>query len=178
VDNLQTYAAIADIFSALTILIGGVFAAVQYTEYRRRTRNAAAAELCRRFAEPELARAVNLIRRLPDDTTLEEFRKLPPEYEQAAQLVGMSFETMGLLVFRNMASFSMIQDLTGGLLLMMWRKLRVWMEDTRREQGSARFGEWVQWLAERLDELEAEKVPAYEAHRDWDLHLRRRAAGE
>lgn len=175
-DNLQTYAAIAEIFGTVTILIGGLFAAVQFVEYRRRTRNAAAAELCRRFAEPELARAINLIRRLPDGITLEEFRKLPPEYEQAAQIIGMSFETMGLLVFRNMASFSMIQDLTGGLLLMMWRKIRVWVEDTRREQGTARFGEWVQWLAERLDELEAEKVPAYEAHRGWDRHLKRGAA--
>lgn len=175
-EHLQTYAAIAEIFGALAILIGGIFAAVQFSEYRRRTRNAAAAELCRRFAEPELARAVNLIRRLPDGTTAEEFRKLPPEYEQAAQLIGMSFETMGLLVFRNMASFSMIQDLTGGLLLMMWRKIRVWVEDTRREQGNARFGEWVQWLAERLAECESGMVPAYQAHQGWNRHLRGRNA--
>jgi hypothetical protein len=176
-ENLEIYAALADIFGTVTIVTGGIFATVQFLEYRRRTRNAAAAELCRRFAEPELARAVNLVSGLPDGTTLEAFRKLPPEYEQAAQLIGMSFETMGLLVFRNMASFTMIQDLTGGLVLMMWRKIRVWTEDVRREQGAPRFGEWVQWLAERLEQLEGEKVPAYVAHRGWDRHLKQRPGG-
>ena len=31
----------------------------------------------------------------------------------------------------------------------------------------AGFGEWIQWLAERLAEREADMVPAYEAHADW-----------
>jgi hypothetical protein len=35
----------------------------------------------------------------------------------------MTFETMGLLVPKDMASFQIVQELTGGLLLMMWRKI-------------------------------------------------------
>jgi hypothetical protein len=36
----------------------------------------------------------------------------------------MTFETVGLLVPKDMASFQIVQELTGGLLLMMmWRKI-------------------------------------------------------
>ncbi|MEZ5502041.1 MAG: hypothetical protein R3E50_05060 [Halioglobus sp.] len=86
------------------------------------------------------------------------------ETEEAAQIVGMMFETMGLMVYRDVASFRLIQELTGGLLLMMWRKLETWIRTTRKEQGNPRFGEWVQWLAERIEERESEMVPAYEAY--------------
>ncbi|MGH0037877.1 MAG: DUF4760 domain-containing protein [Myxococcota bacterium] len=171
-DRLADYAAIAEIFGALTIVFSALFAAVQYLEYRKRRSSEAAAELCRRFAEPELGRAVNVVRGLPDGVTLKQIEAMDPECQQAAQIVGMAFETMGLMVFRGMASFSTIQDLTGGLLLMMWRKISVWVEETRVEQGNPRFAEWVQWLAERMAECEQHKVPAHIAHASWRRHLR------
>lgn len=166
-NELMTYAALAEILGGATILVGVGFAAVEFVEYRRRRRAQVAAELFRRFAEPDFGRAITLVRHLPDGVTLEQLEALDSEYEEAAQIVGMAFESMGLLVFRNMASFSMIQELTGGLLLSTWRKLEVWVKATRVTQGNPRFGEWIQWLAERLAEREAEMVPAYEAHVDW-----------
>ncbi len=172
-DNLASYAAIAEIFGAATIVVGAAFATIQYFEYRRRTLREAAAELCRRFAEPELGRAVNLVRQLPDDVSLEEIQAMDPEYEQSAQIVGMTFETMGMLVYRRMAAFEVCQDLTGGLLLMMWRKMRRWIEETREAESNPRFGEWVQWLVERVAECEATKTPAHLAHAGWDKHLKR-----
>jgi hypothetical protein len=166
-NDLATYAAFAEILGGLALFIGGAFAAFQLREYRSRRRDQVAAELCRRFAEPELARAVTLIKRLPDGVSLAELQAMGDEYDEAAQIVGMSFETMGLLVFRNIASFTMIQQLTGGLLLMMWRKISVWIKESREDQANPRFGEWIQWLAERIEECEAEVEPAYSAHADW-----------
>ena len=64
--DLQSYAAIAEIFGAVTIVLGAVFALVQLAEYRRRRKNQVAAELCRKFAEAEVGRAVTLVKRLPD----------------------------------------------------------------------------------------------------------------
>ena len=168
--ELSDYAAIAEIFSAAMIVLGGIVAAFEVIEFRRRRRDEAAVELCRRFAEPELGRAVALIRRLPDGISREEIRAMDNEYEEAALIVGMTFETMGLLVHRNIASFRMIQDLTGGLLLTMWKKLEVWIEGTRQAEGSPRFGEWVQWLAERVEDREADIRPAYEVHANWNRY--------
>jgi hypothetical protein len=165
--DLATYAALAEIFGVLTIVMGAIFAVFQLSEFRKRRRNQVAADLCRGFSQPELAKAVTLIKRLPDGVSLREIQDMDVEYEEAAQIVGMTFETMGLLVYRNIASFRLIQELTGGLLLMMWRKIEVWIKTTREEQGNPRFGEWVQWLAEQVAACESDVVPAYEAHSNW-----------
>ena len=172
--DLQSYAALAEIFGALTIITGAAFAAVQYTEYRRRARIQSATELCRRFTEPQLARAVSIVRQLPDNVSKQQMEALDPECQEAAQIVGMTFETMGLLVYRDMASFAMIQDLTGGLLLMMWRKIGPWVKEVRETEDNPRFGEWAEWLANRIEECEEDITPAHIAHKDWKKHLNRR----
>ena len=163
-DQIVLFSAMAEIFSAITIVIGAIFAGIQYTQYRKRERNRIAGDLCGRISEPEFARAIALLRRLPDGVDMQTMQSMDVEYEEAAQIVGMMFETMGLMVFKDVASFRLIQDLTGGLLLMMWRKLETWIRTTRIDQGNPRFGEWVQWLAERIAEQEADMIPAYDAY--------------
>ena len=44
---------------------------------------------------------------------------------------------------------------------MMWRKIETWIHETRIEQDNPRFGEWVQWLAERLQEAEPARLCIY-----------------
>ena len=168
--DLSLYASIAEIFSATAIVGGALFAIVQLNEYKRRRRNEAAAELCRQFTQPELAKAFILLNTLPDGLGIEEYRKRGPEYEEAAQVVGMTFETMGLLVYKDMASFRTVQELAGGLLLMTWRKSGDWVKEVREVENNPRFGEWAQWLAERLSELEPEMIPAYQKHSDWNKY--------
>lgn len=145
---------------------------MQLAEYRKRRRTQAAADLCRGFLQPDLARAIILLRSMPDGAGIEEFQARGPEYEEAAQIVGNHFESMGLLVYENIASFRIVQELSGGLLLMMWRKIGTWVEEVRVSSGNPRFGEWVQWLAERMEEREPAIRPAHEAHRDWSGHRR------
>ena len=166
-DSLQTYAAIAEIFGALTIILGGAFGIMQFREFRARRRQQIASDLCQEFTKPDLARAVTLVRSLPDGVTLAELQDMDEEYQAASQIVGMTFETMGLLVQKNIASFEVVQELTGGLLIMMWRKIHVWVEETRVDQSNPRFGEWVQWLVERVEECEADMEPAYIKYKDW-----------
>jgi hypothetical protein len=170
-DTLTSYAAIAEIFGAAAIVGGAIFALVQLSEFRKRRRFQVAADLCRGFTEPELAKAVTLLKSLPDGLGLSDFQARGGEYEEAAQIVGMSFETMGLLVHKDIASFQIVQELTGGLLLMMWRKIEHWTKETRVEQNNPRFGEWVQWLAERVADRESEMTPAFEAHADWKKYV-------
>ena len=146
-ENLSTLAMLAEIFGAVTIIFGALFAVIQFSEHKKRLRIEMAAQMCRKFAEPELGRAVTLVKRLPDDVSLEALQAMDSEYEESAQIVGMAFETMGLLVHKKVASFELIQELTGGLLLMMWRKTRTWIRETRDAEANERFGEWVEWLA-------------------------------
>ena len=166
-ETLQAYAAIAEICGAITIVSGAVFAVLQLAEHRRQRSYQTAADLCRGFSEPDLARAIMQLRSLPDNVSLEQMNQLDDEFRASAQIVGNVFETMGLLVYRNIASFQIVQELTGGLLLSLWRKIGVWIQETRQEQGNPRFGEWVQWLVERVQENEADVIPAHQAYTDW-----------
>jgi hypothetical protein len=169
VADLATLANIAEILGALTIVGGVVFALFQIREFRTQRREAVAVELIRSFHDPQLAHAVNLIRELPDGVSAEELRSRGPEYERAAVMVSTTYEAIALLVFRRMASFSLARDLTGGLAVVMWRKLARWMDVVRQEQAQPSWAEWFQWLAEQLarDAERKEAHPAYEKFADW-----------
>jgi hypothetical protein len=169
VTDLTTLANIAEIAGGLAILSGGVFAVVQLREFREQRRQAVAVELVRSFSESAHATAINLIRELPDGAPAELLRSKGREYERAATMLAVTYETVGLLVFREMASFSMVRELTGGITVVMWRKLGPWIETVRKEQGHRSFGEWFQWLAEQLarENSDKEAHPAHERYADW-----------
>lgn len=171
-ENLTTYAAFAEIFGAIAIFGGGLFGLVQLNEYRKRRRYQIAADLCRSIADPDLARAIVLLKSLPDGLSLKEFQERDSCYEEAAQVVGLTFETMGILVQKEIASFRIVQELAGGLILMLWRKVALQIEETRVEQNNPRFGEWYQWLVERLQEQESSIEPAFIAYAKSNKQLR------
>ena len=167
--DLDVLANISEIVGGLAILAGGIFAVVQLKEFREQRRQAVAVELLRSFSEPAHANAVNLIQELPDAASAELLRSKARDYERAALMIAITYETIGLLVFRGMASFSMVQELTGGLTVVMWRKLGTWVETVRKEQNHRSFAEWFQWLAEQLGRESAEKEahPAHERYAGW-----------
>lgn len=167
--DLATLADIAEILGALTIVGGAVFAIAQIREFRAQRREAVAVELTRAFQAPHLAHAVNLIRELPDGISAEELRSRGPEVERAAVMIAITYEAIALLVFRRMASFWMVRDLTGGLATLMWRKLAPWMAAVRAEQNQPSWAEWFEWLAGQLarEADRKEREPAYQKFVDW-----------
>ena len=96
-------------------------------------------------------------------------RERGAEYEEAAILISFAYETIGLLVFRRVTPFSIVEELTGGLALLMWKKLQRWEEDVRVESAQPSWSEWFQWLVERLEIHAREKnqKPAHETFSDW-----------
>ncbi len=159
--DLTTYAAMAEIFAATTVMVGALFAVLKFREHRMRRQCHVAAELCRTFTEPSLANALVVLMSLPDGLRLADFQELDSVYPEAAQVVGMAFESMGILVQKDIASLQIVQELAGGLLLMSWRKIEYYLRDTRVEQNNPRFGEWVEWLVDRIQEREADMEPAF-----------------
>ncbi|MEZ4219101.1 MAG: hypothetical protein R3E88_21735 [Myxococcota bacterium] len=157
--DLATLANLAEILGGATVVGGAFFAVRQLREARRVREDAVASELMRSFYSPELARAVQVVMALPDETDADSLRALGPEHESAALLVATTFETMGLLVFRRIAPFSLVRDLAGGLSRVMWRKLARWVEETRVRNRQPTFSEWFQWLVERLDDWDGAHTP-------------------
>ena len=75
---------------------------------------------------------------------------------------------MGLLAYRNIAPFSLVKELAGGVTVVMWKKLSVWLETIREEQAQPSWAEWFQWLAEQLVKVQKpESLPAHLKFKDW-----------
>ena len=167
--DLATLANLAEIAGSLTIVGGAAFGLAQLREFREQRRQAVAVELLRAFHAPQLAGAVSRIRELPDGASAELVRAGGRELEQAAVMISTTYETIGLLVFREMASFSLVRELTGGLAVVMWRRLAGWTEAVRREQAQPSWAEWFQWLVEQLEREGGHKEahPAYARHAGW-----------
>lgn len=126
-----------------------------------------AAELMRCFLSSDFARAVSLIRTLPDAVHADDLRARGTDYEQAAILITTTFETMGLLAFRNIAPFSLVQELAGGLIIVTWKKLSVWLNTVRDEQSQPSWAEWYQWLAQQMLVVKPSSEPPYIKYKDW-----------
>ena len=165
--TLQTIAYVAQIIGAGTIITAVVFGSFQIREYRKRRENIVAAELVRSFYSADLAHAIALVRLLPEAVSAEELRYHGREYEEAAILITTTFETMGLLTYRHIAPFSLVQELAGGLVIVTWQKLSVWLCTIREEQSQPSWAEWYQWLAEQLLKVKPNSKPAYVAYKDW-----------
>ena len=54
------------------------------------------------------------------------------------------YETAAVLVFRGILPFQLVEDLTGGAIVMCWRKLRTWIGETRVQTSNERIFEWFQ----------------------------------
>lgn len=170
--DLETLANLAEVFGTLTIIGGLLFAVVQIRQYRQQLRETATLELMSKFQTPEFAQAFQILRSLRQDVPSTELRTNQPEAEAAAMSVCAVYETVGVLVFRRILPFQVVEDLTGGAIVMCWRKLRKWIEEIRAETSNERVFEWFQWLAERCadqQQRESKTLPAYQAQRDWKL---------
>ncbi len=167
---LQTLANLAELIGGAAVVGGVVFAVWQIRQYRQQRRDAAAIELVRTLQSREFMAAFRLLSRVPDGISLEALRAKGSEYEDAAITLGAMGETIGLMVYRDLAPFELVREQVGGLLLTMWQKLRVWAEQVREDQGYERWVEWYQWLVDRLEEYEQSSgitEPAYRRLPEW-----------
>ncbi len=165
--NLATWANIAEIIGALSIVTGFTFGWIQIRHLRNQQRDAVAINLAQTFYSKDLAAAIGLIQSVPDGISLAEMRALGEAYQRAAITVVTSFETMGLLVFKRIAPLDMVMDLAGGIVSVMCRKLRRWQRDLREEQQQPSWGEWFEWLGDQALANKADAEPAHIRHRNW-----------
>jgi len=166
--NLNILANLARIIGTIAVIAGVIFGLIQIRHYQQQRRTFAAVQLVNSFQNPEFNKALRKIWSLPDDTSITEIRKLGGDWEEAAFQVGMTLETMGVLVYRRIVPFPILDDVMGDAILILWKKLRPWVEHLRREQKRDSAYEWFQWLADRLAEKNRRTgAGAYKIYRNW-----------
>lgn len=166
-ESIAYIADIAQIAGEVTVIIAILFGVFELSEYRKQRRVTVAAELMHNFYSADLANAIYLIRGLPADITADDLRRKGDEYERAAVLISMSFETMGLLVFERIAPIDLVNKLAGGVVAVMWHRLRPWLERVRQEQSQPSWAEWFEWLAQQCERRKRIQEPAYTKYKDW-----------
>lgn len=161
---------LANLVNAAAVTAGVIFAAVQIHHYRQRRRRDAMLELLRSFQSRDFTSALRRVNTLPDGADLRTIRDvLGPDGADDVFMLGLTWESLGVLLFRREVSLDLMDDLFSGAIIISWRKLHVFVEEDRRTTERNTVWEWFQWLAERM--LEREKsvppVPAHIAHRSW-----------
>ena len=161
---------IANLINAIAVTAGVIFAAAQIRQYRQRRERDAMLELVRSFQSPAFTAALRRVLSLPDGADSAKIREvLGPDGEDAVYLVSLTWESLGVLVYRREVTLDLVDDFFSGPLVISWQKLKIFSEEWRRTLNRETGNEWFHWLAERM--LEREKtsppIPAYVAHRHW-----------
>ena len=166
--DLSRLANMAEIFSAIVVIGGIIFAVLQMRQTRQQRREMAAIELFRSFGSPEFADAYQKVLHFPDGLTAAEMESRFPGTERCAMLICTTMESIGVMMYQRIVPAAVVYNLIGSSTIILWKKLEVWADDLREEIDSPCAFEWFQWLAIQLEEMHGDAVqPAYESRRDW-----------
>ncbi len=154
---------IANIATALTVIVGVLFGLTEARRLRRDREERAALEAVHAMLTPAFADTFLVVQNLRDGAKPTEIQS-DPRTLQAVRSVGIVIEGLGL-------PLRIVDNLVGGNIRVIWRKLRAYVEHERETSGSQKTFEWFQWLAEQLDKYDQGKTSlekgAHEVYRDW-----------
>ena len=132
------------------VIFGIGFGLVQLREIRRQKEAQAGVDLLHSLLLPLTAVSVLLLHALPDNLSGEELEsKLGGRFDSVIALLAV-LESLGPLVARGHVPLDMYEQFYRGATMVCWRKTRRYVEEQR--EGWPGLFEWVQWLAERMEE--------------------------
>jgi hypothetical protein len=102
---------LANLVNAFAVTAGVIFAAAQISYYRQRRQREAMLELVRSFQSPAFTSALRRVLSLPDGADTQKIREvLGPDGEDAVYLVSLTWESLGVLVFRREVTLDLVDD--------------------------------------------------------------------
>lgn len=167
--DLSRLANMAEIFSAIVVIGGILFAVIQMRQTRQQRREMAAIELFRFYGSAAFSEAYRNVLHYPDGLTSAEIKEKYPDGEKCILLICTTMENIGVMMYQHIVPKAVVNNLVGSSTVMLWRKLEYWVEDLRKELNNPAAFEWFQWLAMTLEvsSCDGEDLPAYKAHTDW-----------
>ncbi|HET7227834.1 MAG TPA: hypothetical protein VFJ55_04270 [Chthoniobacterales bacterium] len=161
---------IANLATALTVIIGVFFGVIETRRIRRDREERAALEIVHALMTPAYMDSYLVVQTIRDGATAAEIHS-DSKVLQAARSVGIVLEGLGFAVFQRIVPLRFIDDFAGGSVVVSWQKLRPYVEYERQRTGSQKAFEWFQWLAAQLEHYESGRTSlekgAHEAYRNW-----------
>jgi hypothetical protein len=164
--NLST---LANIATALTVLIGLGFGVIEMRRVRREREDRAAFAAIQAVLTPAWMRSMIVVHGIPDGSSASQI-EADAKVLDASHAVAVILEGLGYSVYARLVPLK-VSDLMGRTVRLAWRKLRPYIEEDRQRTGSQKTFEWFQWLAMQLERHSPGKtnlqVGAQEAYQDW-----------
>ncbi len=156
------------IIETLAVVIGVAFGLMQLRQLRHQREVQAGLELLAPLQTPESAEALLIVHDLPNDLSGEELRKrLGAQYKSAMATLAL-FESLGPIVARGHVPIDMYAEFYRGPTVLCWQKFERHIKE-ERSHGWPNLFEWLQWLAERMEQYAPADgdLPAYQRYASW-----------
>ena len=162
-------AAWLNLISTVAIVGALIFTGLQVRTANRTRHEAAAITVIQTTQSESWTRAIDLLRKLPENANLATVLAAGPEVERAIFEFGVRLETIGYMVFQRIIPLHVIDDLIGGVTFVYWTRAKVWVESVRQDTENPKFLEWSEWLVDRITERRSRLShgPAHLRFKDW-----------
>ena len=169
---------ILNVVSTFTLIGALVFTGLQVrTANRARAERATLAIIEVARSEAWTSAVSMLTRKIPNGMTAAQIDALDSQISCAIEEYGLRLESIGYMVFTGIISLETVERFIGGITVVLWSRLKPWVERDRERSLSPRQYEWFQWVAERLAQhrRQSRTAPSYIEHdRLWiDVEARR-----
>ena len=158
-----------ELLTLTAVVVGLSFGAIELRQLRTTQEAQTILQLFETIKSEDYVAATDLVRSLPTGLSASELRERlgDDEMRMLSQLT-LTYESLGVMVYRRDVSLEWVDEMFRMMILQTWDKLEPLTIENRESTGYLGYGEWNQWLADRLRDVNADQpVPAYEAYKDW-----------
>jgi hypothetical protein len=162
-------ASLLNLVSTAAIVGALVFTALQVRAASNARRDQAAIVIIQTTQNPTWTQALNLVSTLPENATAQQIREKGDAMDRALFELSIRLEPVGYMIFSRIITLKAVDDLIGGVAMVIWSRARTWTEEYRTSTNNPKFNEWVEWLADRITERRKRlrPEPAPRQYRDW-----------
>ena len=161
---------IFDAITAFSILVGLTLGIIELRQLGDAQESQTLMVLYQTLQDPDQVRGRELLMQLPDGLSPDSAERIMagPDGPLIRQAL-LAFEGMGVMVYRGDVSIEWVDELFYINVVTAWRKMEAGVVARRVRTGDPGIMEWVQWLAERLEERseKAGRTGAYDLYRNW-----------
>jgi hypothetical protein len=145
------YEEIIQFATLATRLAGVIFGILEMHRTRKARAGKAAIDVFSNTGQEALNDGHMLVLNLPPDASPDHIRN-PPNLRRATELLTALCEDWGIMVICRIVRLRTPDLLVSGLVRGCWMRLYRYIESRRDGLSIAAFGEWLQWLPERLEQ--------------------------
>ena len=153
----------------MSVIVGLTIGIVELRQLGDAQESQTLLELYQTLQDPDQVRGRQQLMQLPDSLSPQQLIELmsAPDGLLMRQAL-LAFEGIGVMVYRGDISLEWVDELFHINIVTSWRKIEPGVIVYRERIGDPGVMEWLQWLAERLEERTSVtgRAGAYDVHRD------------